>query len=56
MKQFIRDQGGWLGATVFTLMWTIFLPITLVLRLVFFGRLTDRETPLDKIRDKVAGN
>lgn len=52
----MRNQGGWFGAIVFILMWTILLPITLLLRLIFFGRITDRETPLDKIRDKIAGN
>ncbi|UDL15923.1 membrane protein [Microbacterium phage Pumpernickel] len=56
IKRFVRDQGGWFGAIVFVLMWTILLPITLLLRLIFFGRITDRETPLDKIRDKIAGN
>ena len=56
IKRFVRDQGGWFGAIVFVLMWTILLPITLLLRLIFFVRITDRETPLDRIRDKIAGN
>lgn len=56
MKNFVHNQGGLANAILFLIMWTVLLPITLVLRLIFFGRLTDRETPLDNLRDKIVGN
>jgi len=55
MKEFVQSQGGWFGAIIFILAWTIFLPVILLLRLIFFGRITDRETPLDRLRDKIMG-
>lgn len=57
----MNDRRGWGPAYGLPLkdriivysMWTILLPLTLLGRLILFGRITDRETPVDKIRDKI---
>ena len=53
MKNFVEGQGGWDGAIITILMYTVLLPVTLLARLIIFGRITDRETPLDRLRDKI---
>lgn len=57
------DRKGWGPAIglawhwrIFTyLMWTVFLPVTLILRLVIFGSMFDRDSWLDKFREKHFG-
>lgn len=58
MKNFIRvakdgGYGPWWGVIVYALAYTIFLPVTLLLRLIIFGRITDKETIYDKAKAKI---
>lgn len=55
-----KTQRGWgiakglpFWARIITyLMYTVFYPVTILLRLVLFGRITDKETPVDRLRDR----
>lgn len=51
---FLRGAPWW-GKVLGVLMYTVFYPVTLLARLVLFGRITDKETPLDRVRDKFLG-
>jgi len=58
MKNFIKTakEGGygpWWGILIYALLGTVLLPVTLVARLILFGRFTDKETIYDKAKAKI---
>lgn len=58
MKNFIRiaKEGGygpWWGIVIYALAYTVLLPVTLLVRLILFGRITDKETIYDKAKSKI---